>query len=334
MNNKALISLAITAYNEESVLEKLYERLVATLAGVDFPFEIVIVDNGSSDRTLEILKGLHEQDPRLKYVSLSRNFGHQGGLVAAMEHCTGDAIISMDADLQHPPELIPELIARWQEGNRIVYTIKNEQKLSWPRATFNRAYYFSLSRLSGFDLGGGQSDFRLVDRHALDILLALNEKNKFLRGLVKWIGFPQCAVSYDVAERYRGTSKFSTIDLWRFALDGLLSFSAIPIHVFSMIGLIASALSLLYFGFVMAVWIGVSFFGVNQNILPLGWSSLAAGVFFIGGVQLIGIGLLGEYLARIFDEVKNRPTYLVQEKASGLKTEKSATVGGPGSSEG
>ena len=324
MNSRALISVAITAYNEEEVLETLYERLVPPLEQTGHAFEIVVVDNGSSDRTLEILKSLHQSDKRLTYVSLSRNFGHQGGLVAGMDHCAGDAVITMDADLQHPPELIPEMVARWKEGNRVVYTIKNEQRLPWARAKFNRAYYFTLSRLSGFDLCGGQSDFRLVDRRALDALLGLKEKHKFLRGLVKWIGFSQCAVSYDVAERYKGTSKFRPIELWRFALDGLLSFSAIPIHIFSMIGLAASLLSLLYFAFIVVLWIGVSLFGLNNTIMPLGWGSLAAGVFFLGGLQLIGIGLLGEYLARIFQEVKDRPTYLVQEKTptAGIKPKK------------
>lgn len=315
---KGLISIAITAFNEGPILNVLYQRLVKTLDETGHPFEIVIVDNGSTDDTCQILQELNDSDGRLKFIRLSRNFGHQGGLLAALDHSRGDAVISMDADLQHPPEVIPRLIERWRQGFNVVLTTKSEKNQNLFRRGINNAFYGLLSKLSGFDMRGGHSDFRLMDRNALDALLALREKNKFLRGLVKWIGFRQTSITYDVAPRYSGTSKFRFIHLWKLALDGILSFTTIPIHVFTVFGLIVSFFSLSYVGVVVIIWVGELLFGGLGYLLPPGWVSLAAGVFFLGGVQLIGIGLLGEYLGRVFDETKGRPAYLVQEMSPGL----------------
>jgi polyisoprenyl-phosphate glycosyltransferase len=315
VTDKLLISIATTAYDEAPNLPLLHERIVRSLEPTGHPFEIVITDNGSSDGSLSVIEALRAKDPRVKYVSLSRNFGHQGGLLAALDHCQGEAVICMDADLQHPPEVIPEMIRRWQEGYNVVYTVKNEEGTSWLRRRANQLFYALVSYLSGIDLTGGQADFRLMDRASLDAMLSLRENNKFLRGLSKWVGFSQTAIVFDVAERHKGQSKFRFFHLWRFALDGLFSFSAIPIHVFAAVGAGISLLSLLYFLVVICVGIGVWFFGFDPGMLPPGWGTLAAGIFFLGGVQLIGIGLLGEYLARIFDEAKGRPPYIIWRKS-------------------
>ena len=314
MVDKPLISIATTAYDEAPNLAFLHERIVQALEPTGHPFEIVITDNGSSDDSLAVLEALRAKDARLKYISLSRNFGHQGGLLAALDHCQGQAVICMDADLQHPPEVIPKLIRRWQDGYNVVYTVKNEEGTSWLRQRANKVFYAMVSYLSGFDLAGGQADFRLMDRASLDAMLSLRETNKFLRGLSKWVGFSQTSIVFDVAERYRGESKFRFFHLWRFALDGMFSLSTIPIHVFAATGLGVSLLSLFYFLVVICIGIGVWLFGLDPDMLPPGWGTLAAGIFFLGGVQLIGIGLLGEYLARIFEETKNRPPYIVWRK--------------------
>ncbi len=316
MGNKPLISIATTAYDEAPNLAHLHERIVAAVEPTDFPFEIVITDNGSRDNSLAVLETLRAKDPRVRFVSLSRNFGHQGGLLAALDHCRGDAVICMDADLQHPPEVIPELINRWQAGYNVVYTMKSEKGTSWLRRRADNVFYAMMSYLSGFDMKGGQADFRLMDRASLEALLTLQEKNKFLRSLSRWVGFSQTGVVFDVAERHRGESKFGFLHLWRFALDGLFSFSAMPIHIFAATGLVISVLSLLYFLVVIGVGVGVWFFELNPDMLPPGWGTLAAGIFFLGGVQLIGIGLLGEYLARIFDEAKGRPPYVIWRKSA------------------
>lgn len=311
----SVLSIVAPAYNEEESLESLYRRVADVMDAEGMPFELVIVDNGSSDRTLEILKRLNRQDSRVHYLSLSRNFGHQGGLIAGLEHATGDVVVSMDADLQHPPEVIPQMLTLWRQGVDVVFTIKRDIRgQSILRRAFNWAFYGVMSRLSRLELRGGQSDFRLMDRAAVDALCSLRERNKFLRGLSRWIGFRQEGVQYDVGERFAGRSKFRIGHLFRFALDGILSFSVVPLRLFTFFGFVTALPAFLYGLFALGSGAYAFFTGYHGRVPP-GWASVAAAVFFLGGVQLMGIGLLGEYVGRIYDEVKGRPQYLVRESS-------------------
>ncbi|MDA0747659.1 MAG: glycosyltransferase family 2 protein [bacterium] len=314
-----LVSIVAPAYNEEETILHLYERVCGVMEGAGWNFELIIVENGSVDRSLEILKELHGKDNRANFVSLSRNFGHQGGLIAGLEHSRGDVIITMDADLQHPPELIPEMLGLWSEGYDIVYTTKREvASQSFVRRLFNRVFYASMSRLSGLELSGGQSDFRLMDRKAVDALKSMPERNKFLRGLTRWIGFRQVGIDYDVPPRFAGRSKFRFAHLIRFALDGILSFSILPLRLFTLLGAVISLLAFVYGLYILIQGMYAFMTGYHGRIPP-GWATVGAAIFFFGGVQLLGIGLLGEYLGRVYDEVKERPVFLVQEHSLDFK---------------
>ena len=314
-----LVSIVAPAYNEEESVGLLYERVRAVMEEQGKDFELIVVENGSVDRTLEILKELHAQDARINYLSLSRNFGHQGGLVAGLDHSRGDVVISMDADLQHPPELIPQMLGLWSEGYDIVYTTKREvASQSLARRHFNRIFYASVSRLSGLELSGGQSDFRLMDRKTVDALKSMPERNKFLRGLTRWIGFRQVGIDYDVPPRSAGRSKFRFAHLIRFALDGILSFSILPLRLFTLLGAVISLLAFVY-GLYILIQGMYAFMTGYHGRTPPGWATVGAAIFFFGGVQLLGIGLLGEYLGRVYDEVKERPAFLVQEHSLDFK---------------
>lgn len=311
-----LISIVAPAYNEEESLLHLYERVRNVMDALEKNFELIVVENGSSDRSIEILKELHQKDKRINYLSLSRNFGHQGALIAGLEHSGGDVVISMDADLQHPPEVIPEMLKLWEEGYEVVYTIKRENKAQpFFRRLINRLFYSFLSRVSGLELSGGQSDFRLMDRKAVDALISMPERNKFLRGLTRWIGFRQVGIEYDVPPRFAGESKFRFGHLLRFALDGILSFSVIPLRFFTLFGLAISTMAFFYGVFIMGYGIYAISKGQGAGWMTggSGFATIGAAVFFFGGVQLLGIGLLGEYLGRVYDEAKGRPVYLVRE---------------------
>ncbi|MBF0609966.1 MAG: glycosyltransferase family 2 protein [Magnetococcales bacterium] len=309
-----LLSVVTTAYNEEEVIESFCQQVTAVLAELSDPFEIIVVDNGSHDRTLSLLKAWRAKDERLHYVSLSRNFGHQGGLVAGLEQARGQVVISMDADLQHPPHLIPALLAKWQEGYQVVNTLRqNNEDHSWWRQWVNRHFYRLLSRLSGLQLADGQSDFRLLDRQALNALVQLPEKNKFLRGLAVWIGYTTTSIPYKAQARSLGVSKFRFGHLLRFGMDGIFSFSVLPLRLFAVGGFIIAMVSMLNVLYTVGLWGYATLF--HKEMYPSGWPTLTSGIFFLGGVQLMGIGLLGEYLGRIFDEVRSRPAYLIRESS-------------------
>jgi dolichol-phosphate mannosyltransferase len=320
-NKPKLLSVVIPLYNEEGNIPELYDRLCQVLENCVEQFEIVMVDNGSVDGTLEILKKLTQSDQRVRYISLSRNFTAQGGILAGLNYAQGDVIISMDGDLQHPPETIPELIEKWQAGFDVVNTLKREQKsISLFRRGSNKLFYWFISLISEMDLNGGYSDFRLMSRQALTALLSLPEKRIFLRGLSRWIGFEQTGVYYDVAERHAGETKFSFRNLLSFALDGVLSFSIMPLRVFTVLGFIIAVLALGNAAFSVAITLYRSAQGITD--VP-GFPTLATGVFFLGGVQLIGIGLLGEYLGRVYDESKSRPIFIVKEQSPEISSNES-----------
>ncbi len=308
-----LVSVAVPALNESETLPTLYEAIRTVMEGEQCRFELVVADNGSSDNSLQLLRALAESDPRVRYVPLSRNFGHQGGLIAALEHAEGDVVICMDADLQHPPATIPRLLEKWEQGYDVVNTRKqSRERISAARRLNDEFYYWLVSRLSGIPMRDRQSDFRLMDRRALDALMTLPEKGKILRGLSYWIGFVHTTVPYDVGVRHAGKSRYRLSALVRFATDGLISFSVLPLRLFSMVGTCVSLGALLYGAFVLAYWLIE-----GEQSLPSGWTSLAIGVYFLGGVQLVGIGVLGEYIGRIYDETRSRPSYLVRGKRGG-----------------
>jgi polyisoprenyl-phosphate glycosyltransferase len=309
-----LLSVVAPMYNEEGNVFPLYERLRDVLEEIAPEFEILLVDNGSSDRTLEYLKELSQKDPRVRYLSLSRNYMAQGGILAGLHYARGDVVVSIDGDLQQPPEVIPEMLEEWRKGYDVVYTLKKEHGyLPVHRRITNRLYYALISYFSGLELQGGQSDFRLMDRNALDAMLALPEKGKFLRGLSQWIGFSQTGVYYEVADRTAGRTKFRILDLFRFALDGIFSFSILPLRLFTVLGSIIAALALANAFFNVAVASYRILMGIPD--VP-GFPTLVTGVFLLSGIQLIGIGLLGEYLGRVYDEVKNRPSFIVKETSA------------------
>lgn len=313
-----LLSIVVPLYNEEQNIEPLYQRLKAALSPLDLRHELILVDNGSRDHTLAILKRLASLDPCVTYLTLSRNFGHQGGLVAGLEHARGEVVVSLDGDLQHPPEFIPSMIAQWRLGFDVVYTLKRDDRsISFLRKQTNILFYRLMSRLSGLNITVGQSDFRLMNRAALDAMLALPERTRFLRGLAQWIGFRQIGLEFQVERRHAGSSKYRFKDLVNFAINGIFSFSILPLRLFTLIG---SGVSLLALGYA-AYNLLITWYKQFMDIPTVaGYPTLSVGIFFLGGVQLIGIGLLGEYLGKVYDEVKQRPTYILRERSTPRET--------------
>jgi dolichol-phosphate mannosyltransferase len=309
-----MISIISPIYNEAENLRELCRRIIKALEATQEDFEIILVENGSYDDSLKIIKSLRNDDPRIKFLSLSRNFGHQGAILAGLAYASGDAVISLDGDLQQPPELLPKMIQLWQEGNDVVYTIKKNQinHLNF-RLSMTKLFYTFISRISDLKLSYGQSDFRLIDRKIVDILSQLDEKNKFLRGLVDWVGFRQIGVEYEPAPRQSGESKFSFWNYMSFALDGIFSFSTMPLKISLWSGLIIAFI----FGFLAVYYLikGIINFSFNGDmVLPPGWLTIVVGIFFLGGIQLISVGILGEYIGRIFSQTKARPEFIVKEK--------------------
>ena len=309
-----MISIVSPIYNEESSIEELCQRVSDAMERSGENFEFILVDNGSSDRSLEIIKNLRKKDKRIKFISLSRNFGHQGGILAGLAKASGGAVISIDGDLQHPPELIPTLIELWRQGNDIVSTAKIiNSSDGWLRLNSRHLFYKIISLISNVTLKYGQSDFRLIDRKIVDVLIEMQEKSVFLRGLVEWVGFKKAEVVYEPHQRKEGKTKFSFMEYINFAMDGILSFSTIPLKLFLFVGLIISCLSLFWAMFYFFMGIANLFFWGGE-LLPPGSASISVGIFFLGGVQLIGIGVLGEYIGRIFKQTKNRPSFIINEK--------------------
>lgn len=309
-----MISIVSPIYNEENNIVELYERIKAALGGINEKFELILVENGSTDRSLEIIKSIRMNDTRVKFVSLSKNFGHQGAIIAGYAHSSGDAVISLDGDLQQPPELIPQMVALWKKGCDVVYTTKKPVKKDGTRYMFlTRIFYKLAGLISDVNINYGQSDYRLLTRRVMDVLMQIPEKHKFLRGMVEWVGFSQAGIEYEVDARRSGESKFSFWNYISFALDGIFSFSVFPLRLFLVVGLIIAAFCgfFAFYYFVMGV---MTLIAPKSNLLPSGSATITVGIFFLGGVQLIGIGCLGEYLARVYTQTKARPDFIVKEK--------------------
>jgi glycosyltransferase involved in cell wall biosynthesis len=309
---RALISVVSPVYEEEAVLPHFHRVLGEVLDGLadEYDAEIILVDDGSRDGTLSLLRKLAADDPRVRYFSFSRNFGHQAAITAGLENARGDAVVTLDCDLQHPPSLIPALVQKWREGYDVVATVREENRTvgAWKRLTSH--VFFRLMRLlSEEEVREAASDYQLLSRKALQALLMMQETHRFLRGMVNWLGFPTATVSFRVAEREAGESKFTFRRLTAFATDALLSFSKIPLRLPFFLGAAVGFIGLLYavYGLVRAVVVG--------EPLEPGWFTVLATLHLIGGSILCSISLVGEYVGRIYEQVKGRPLYLLKESS-------------------
>lgn len=300
-------SFVIPAWNEEDVLAELHARLAAVADGLDGTSEMIFVDDGSTDRTFDVLLSLRERDGRCKIVRLSRNFGHQAAITAGLDAAGGEAVIVLDADLQDPPELVPALIARWHEGHEVVFGVReHRQGEGLLHRTVTLAFYRFLRRSADVDLPVGAGDFRLIDRRVLEAVRGMRERRRYLRGMVSWVGFRQVGVPYERPARQAGVGKYSLVRYSRLAFDGLTSFSDAPLRIALACGFAVALASLVSGVVAIALKLG----GIET--VP-GWASLVVVLSFLGGIQLIVLAAVGIYVAGIFDEVKQRPLYVVRE---------------------
>jgi dolichol-phosphate mannosyltransferase len=301
----SLLSVVAPVYNEEELVEEFVGRTVAALDG--YTFELVVVDDGSSDRTPALLDRIADLDPRVRVIHLSRNFGHQAALTAGLEHAVGDVVVMIDADLQDPPELIDAMIAEWSEGSDIVYAVRRQREGETAFKLATASWFYKLfDKLAQVDLEPNSGDFRLLDRQALDALLAMTERSRFLRGMTVWVGFTQTAVSYEREARQAGETKYTLRKMLRFSLDAIASFSHLPLQLATYAGLLSAGVAFI----AILVVIGLR---IADSYLP-GFSSITIVILLLGGIQLIAIGVIGEYVGRIYDEVKHRPLYIVREE--------------------
>ena len=305
------LSVVVPLKDEEENLPQLCDRLRAVLEPLTGRWEVILVDDGSVDRTYALAVDVHRTDARFKVVRLSRSFGHQVALSAGLDAATGEAVVTMDGDLQHPPEVIPELVARWRDGAQVVYAVMTErQGESRFKAVTARAFYRTLTRLADIDVPAAAGDFRLVDRAALEAFRAMRESHRYLRGMFSWVGFEQAGVDYVSPPRQAGRSKYSTGRMLRLAADAIVGFSDRPLRLALNLGFAVSLASIV-FGLSALVSRLAGVF-----VVP-GWTSIMVLVGVVGGIQLVVIGIIGEYVARIHDEVKGRPLYVVS-RAHGL----------------
>ena len=304
--SRPTLSLVVPCYNEADNIAALQARLSGVLDALACSWEIVYVNDGSRDLTLPRLEALHATDRRVGVVNLSRNFGKEIAMTAGLEHARGDAVIVIDADLQDPPELIPDLVAGWREGFDVVYAQRRQREgETWLKKTTASGFYRLMATLGGVALPRDTGDFRLMSRRAVDALLRLREQHRFMKGLFAWIGFPSKAIPYDRKARHSGGSSFTYWKLWNFALEGITSFTVMPLKVASYFGLVVSILAGIY---ALQMLIRTMLFGNSVA----GYPSLMAVILFLGGAQMLTLGVIGEYLGRIFNETKQRPLYLVE----------------------
>lgn len=303
---RRLLSVVIPFYNEGANVEALFARLTPVLDRLDMAWEVVCVNDGSRDDTLERLLAAHRRDGRIKVVDLSRNFGKELALSAGLAHAHGDAVVPMDADLQHPPEVLPQFIAKWREGYDVVVAARHARiGQTWKHRLFARAFYWVFDTLSEVKLPREVGDFRLMDRKVVEVINRMPERSRFMKGIFAWVGFRQAVVSYEQGQRAGGDTKWGFVKLLRFAIDGLTSFSTFPLRVWSLIGVMVSGFAFVY---IVARLLRTLFYGVD---VP-GYESLIVSVLFMGGLQLITLGIIGDYLGRVFDEVKRRPLFIVR----------------------
>jgi len=301
-------SLVIPVYNEEETLLELYRRTSAVIDRLDDSVELIFVDDGSRDRSLQLLRDLHQKDPRICYLSLARNFGHQIAVTAGLNFARGQVIVILDADLQDPPELIPEMIAQWQQGYQVVYaqrTLRHQER--WGKRVTAYLFYRLLNQLADINIPSDTGDFCLMDRQVVDILNTMPERNRYIRGLRSWVGFRQTCIRFERDPRYAGEVGYTFSKSLALAINAMVSFSILPLRLSTYIGLLAAIVAIL-----MAVL--VLYWRIFVPHSPLtGFTMILVAIFFLGAVQLVSIGILGEYVGRIYEEVKGRPLYTLGE---------------------
>ncbi len=301
----SLLSVVAPVYNEEALIDEFYSRVCRALDGLNF--ELVLVDDGSSDGTPQALDRIAAGDPRVRIVYLSRNFGHQTALTAGLDNASGDAVVMLDADLQDPPELVPRMLDHWRAGCDVVYAVREEREgESRFKLATARWFYHLFDKLAQVELQHNSGDFRLLDRRALDALLSMRERNRFLRGMTVWVGYRQAAVPYKRDPRHAGETKYTLPKMLKFSLDAISSFSHRPLQLATLLGFMISTLAFVAIPVVIVLRILGSY-------LP-GFGAITIAVLLLGGIQLIAIGIIGEYVGRIYDEVKGRPLYLVRAR--------------------
>lgn len=311
MEKKLLVSVVAPVFNEEKVVGEFYKRATEAMRGLpaDCDYELLFVDDGSRDASLKLLSSYQAADPRVRVVSFSRNFGHQLAITAGVDHAAGDAVVMIDCDLQDPPEVITEMVAKWREGYGVVYGVRRRREgESFFKLFTASLFYRTINKLSSVELPVDSGDFRLMDRKVVDVLKEIREENRYIRGLVTWIGFRQTSVLYNRDARFAGETKFSLKKMLKFAMDGITSFSEKPLMLSALLGVIITAVS-----FVLALYIVLSKFFFPGTLIQ-GWASMIVVIIFLGGVQLLSVGVIGQYIGRIYVEVKNRPLYIVAER--------------------
>ena len=318
-----LVSVVVPVFNEADVLSMFHARLSSVLDALDFPGEVIYVNDGSTDETGALLASLQRSDPRVAVIEFSRNFGKEAALTAGLDHARGDAVVVIDADLQDPPELIPALFRYWKQGYEVIYgrRARRQGETMLKRLT-SYLFYRVMGRISWLRIPDDTGDFRLLSRRAVDALRELREQHRFMKGLFAWVGFPQIAVEYERESRYAGRTKWNYWRLWNFALEGVTSFSTTPLKVATYFGLLVSICA-----FVLAAKVIVKTLLYGDAVR--GYPSLMVVILFLGGVQLISVGLLGEYVARIFNEVKRRPLYVMRSYRPAVVNARDADVKGP-----
>lgn len=305
INNKK-ISFVIPVYNEAANILLLYEELTSMLSEMPYRYEFIFVDDGSTDESLTLIKNLTKINERVFYIELSRNFGHQYALKAGLDLSNGECVVSMDCDLQHPPEVVKKLILKWQEGYDVVYTKRSEDRnLPWIKRKTSSLFYSFLNRISDIQLEKGTADFRLMNRNVLTAFAALNESELFIRGLVKWAGFRQIAIEYDPRERFAGKSKYNLKKMLSFAFRGITSFSVKPLRMIAYLGMALFLISMILVPYSL-----ISYF-VGQAVS--GWTSLMIIIIFFGSLQLLMIGIIGLYISKLVIQSKQRPLYFIRE---------------------
>lgn len=319
----SLLSVVVPCMNEAEMVQQTQKHLVQVLEQAGVNFEIVYVDDGSTDTTPELLRTVQRGDSRVRVIRLSRNFGHQVAITAGLEHAAGDAVVVIDGDLQDPPEVILEFIAKWSDGYDVVYGVRTERDgESGFKKWSAKAFYRFFSQMSDTRMPLDTGDFRLMDRRVVNAFLSMPERDRFVRGMVSWLGFSQVAVPYHRASRAAGKTKFSLFKMLRFALDGIFSFSILPLRLATWTGFAASGVAV---AGIIAILLERFF---NVPGLVRGWSSAVIGELFIGGVQLVCLGIIGEYVGRIYGESKHRPLYVVRERM-GFEVRDAAALSAP-----
>jgi glycosyltransferase involved in cell wall biosynthesis len=305
---KPTYSLVIPIYNEQENITEMYRRLNNVIEQLDGETELILIDDGSRDRSLIMLRELHHRDSRVRYLSLARNFGHQIAVTAGLNFTQGECIIVMDADLQDPPELILSMIEQWQQGYQVVYAQRlSRKKESWLKRFTAYAFYRVLRRLAHVDIPADTGDFCLMDRQVVDILNAMPERNRYIRGLRAWVGFRQTAVHFERDPRFAGEVKYTFGKSWALAIDGIISFSIVPLRLATYLGLLSAGIAILM------ILLIIYWRLIDKQSPLIGFTLITLAMFFLGSVQLICIGILGEYIGRIYEEIKGRPIYTLKE---------------------